>query len=126
MGAQTAPAAGKAPLPAQLRHVFGAGRRGGCPGRKPWQHRHGLGQVPSSKPAVGLARWRLRLASHPAYCANPPCRCLLPPLLASHKKELLLTSPLPARRAPEGQEGDRRQVAGTGHRSRSAGGSRRG
>lgn len=48
----------------------------------------------------------------------PPCRCSLPPLPASHKKGLSLASPLPAHGAPQAQEGDRRQVAGTGQAAR--------
>lgn len=105
-------------LPAQPRHVFGAGTRGGRLERKPRQCGRGLGRVPSRKPAAGLACRRPGFAPRPGYCANPPMQVFVAPLPASHKKGLLLASPLPAHGAPQGQEGDRRQVAGTGQAAR--------
>ena len=74
---------------------------------------------------MGLARQRPRFALRPGCCANPPVQVFIAPVPASHKKGLWLASPLPAHGAPQGQEGDRRQVAGTGHRTRSTRGSRR-
>lgn len=95
-----------------------------APGRKLWLCSHGLGQVPSSEPAAELAHWRF--GPRLGYCANPPMQVFIAPLPTSHKKGLLLTSLLPARGAPPGWEGDRRQVEGMGQRTHSMGGSQRG